>query len=104
MPCMDGLVSQSNIEAALLELGRALDNGDARVVVGDNGAVAFAGEWDRRGMSDVCAYRALLVANSWELRQAVARAEALAGRSIDRQMIETGVHSHDGGVTWAPGH
>lgn len=32
--------------------------------------------------------------------QAIARAEALAGRSVDKQVIGQGVHSHDSGKTW----
>ena len=30
----------------------------------------------------------------------IARAEALAGRTVDRKVVAAGVHSHDGGTTW----
>jgi hypothetical protein len=33
-------------------------------------------------------------------KTAIARAEALAGRSVNRQAVAQGHHSHDGGATW----
>lgn len=36
-------------------------------------------------------------------RAEIARAEQIAGRSVDRQVLAAGVHSHDGGKTWV-GH
>lgn len=70
------------------------------------GAVAFAGltEEERDGVTDACAYRRIMVSGSAVALAAIARAEQLAGRSIDKQMIATGFHSHDGGSTWHNGH
>jgi hypothetical protein len=58
----------------------------------------------RNGISDACAYRKLLASGSPALRAALAKAEAMAGRKVDPQAIASGVHSHDGGRTWNPGH
>jgi len=89
------------IDAALAELERKLAAGAVAVRIGTDGAVCFA-DWgtERRGVTDVCAYQTLAGRDSWELRQAVARAEALAGRSVSAATVAAGVHSHDGGRTW----
>ena len=34
---------------------------------------------------------------------AIAKAEQIAGRAVDRQVVGHGVH-HDGGISWHPGH
>ena len=93
-------------DEALRDLERALGLGTVRVQVGAQGAVAFEGwrEEDRAGLYDLCAYRKLSATNSPELRQAVMRAEALAGNKVNEQTIAAGVHSHDGGKTWNAGH
>lgn len=91
-------------KAALAKLAQALKNRTARVIIGANGAVAFQGWQDRGAISDVCAYRALMAANSPELRAAVARAEVTAGRAVDQKAVSAGTHSHDGGKTWHAGH
>lgn len=66
------------------------------------GAVAFSGVSDdeRTGITDACVYRRILVSGSQLALQAIQKAERLAGRSVDRQMVATGHHSHDGGETW----
>lgn len=85
---------------ALARLEAALKIGTVRAVVGRTGGVAFVGQWDRRGISDACAYRALTQKGSSELRMALAKAEAVAGRQVDKQAVAAGLHSHDGGKTW----
>lgn len=83
-----------------------LSAGKVKITIGTNGALAFNG-WngdDRSEITDVCAYRALSAENSWALRQAISRAEAQSGRKMNPQAIGAGVHSHDGGKTWHPGH
>jgi hypothetical protein len=104
MPCL----TQTNLTPAkklaqrdaLARLEKAIAAGTVRVVIGRTGGIAFAGwaDSDRNGVSDLCAYRAL--SNSPELRRAVTRAEALAGRQLDKRAISSGMHSHDGGHTW----
>jgi hypothetical protein len=78
-----------------------------RVVIDPmTGAAALAGWQDdsRRGVSDVCAIQKLMVENSWEWQQALAQAEAVAGRQMDLNAVSAGIHSHDGGSTWNSGH
>lgn len=96
---------QQQVKDAVARLEKALQAGTVTVKVGPTGAVSFAG-WgkERDDVSDLCAYRKLSSASSWALRQATARAEAMAGRKIDPRQIAAGTHSHDGGDTWHPGH
>jgi hypothetical protein len=59
---------------------------------------------DRDGVTDACAYRRLVVSGSALAKAAIARAEQLAGRQVDRRVLAHGAHSHDGGKTWHEGH
>ena len=70
------------------------------------GAIAFSGwsEADRANITDACAYRLLMATGSATAKAAIARAEALAGRTVNRQALAQGVHSHDGGHSWHHGH
>ena len=90
----------NDLAAALARLGAALAAGTATVIIGRNGAIAFKGWTDARGVTDLCAYRALTAANSAPLRRAIARAEAMSGNRVDARAIAAGTHSHDGGATW----
>lgn len=97
---------QSAVKLALARLEAALKRGKARVVISPSGAITFAG-WqgeERDDVTDACAFRKLTAANSWELRQAIARAEAQQGRKVNVRVVASGVHSHDNGKTWGPGH
>jgi hypothetical protein len=51
-------------------------------------------------VTDACAYRRIMATNSALARAAIARAEQLSGRSVDKAAVAHGMHSHDGGVTW----
>ena len=95
---------KTQIAQAVDRLNAALATGTVKVRVGATGAVAFVGTWQRDGISDVCAYRKLMVAGSPALRLAVAKAEAMAGRKVDARAVASGQHSHDGGSTWHKGH
>lgn len=75
--------------------------GTVKAVIGAQGGIAFKGWTDNRGVSDLCAYRALTASNSPALRKAIARAEAMSGRKIDARAIASGLHSHDGGRTFS---
>jgi len=97
---------RQQVDDALRLLERLLDARRVQVRIGPDGAGAFAG-WvkeDRAGVTDVCALRALAQQSSWPLRQAIARAEAVSGRKLNMTAVAAGVHSHDGGTTWHPGH
>ena len=104
MPC----TSQPNLtptqkqlmDQAIARLNAALGNGQASVVVGASGSIAFKGWNEREAVTDLCAYRALASRNSPELRKAIMRAEAMAGRKVDARAVAAGVHSHDGGHSW----
>jgi len=93
------------VREAVERLAAALRQGRVQVIVDRaSGAVAFTG-WDdtsRDGVSDACAYRALQ--HSPMFAALVARAQALAGRTVDKQAIAAGWHSHDGGKTFHRGH
>lgn len=79
-----------------------LKSGAITAKVGPKGQVTFVGISDdeRPGITDACIYRRVMVSGSQLAIQAIAKAERLAGRQVDKQMVATGHHSHDGGNTW----
>ena len=95
---------KTQIEKALERLEAALSMGSVSVAIGTNGAIAFNGWNDQDNVTDVCAFRALTVKSSFALRRAVVTAESRYGRRVNLNAVGEGVHSHDGGKTWAPGH
>lgn len=90
------------VERTLKELERKLRERAVNIEIGRQGAVAFKG-WkrDRNDVTDVCAFRRLSQAGSWELRQSIKRAEAQSGKRVNPQAVASGLHSHDGGNTWS---
>jgi hypothetical protein len=68
-----------------------------------SGAIAFVGMTDaeRGGVSDACTYRLIMATGTTLAKQAITRAEQIAGRSVNRQALTAGVHSHDAGATWS---
>lgn len=109
MPCETRLKTGQTIKARVLEvrevverLARGLARGTMKAVVGPTGGVAFTGLTDaeRDGVTDACAYRRLLATGSPLAIQAIQKAEAAAGRTVDRMAVAHGHHSHDGGATW----
>ena len=105
MPCMTEptLTAPQKLAQrdALSRLQSALAAGTVQAIIGRNGGIAFKGwlDADRKGVSDLCAYRALMHAP--EMRRAVFRAEAQSGAKLDPRTIAAGMHSHDGGSTWS---
>lgn len=97
---------KDEVRKALLAIERGIAKRLIRVRVGPQGAVAFDGvtEEERDGVTDACVYRMLMVSGSALARAAIARAEQMAGRSVDRRVLAGGTHSHDGGRTWNGGH
>ena len=109
MPCDTRLKPNQTIKARSDEvramvgrLASALASGRVKAKIGPTGAVAFDGltAEDRDGVTDNCAYRRIMATGSAMAKQTIARAEALAGRSVNKQALAHGHHSHDGGVTW----
>lgn len=113
MPC-DTFVPQdmtpkqrkAQIDEAIDRLNKAIEDGKVSVVVDKaSGSVGFKGDWgERNGVSDVCAYRKLSLKGSFAFKKALAKAELAAGRKVNEKAVAAGVHSHDGGKTWHPGH
>ena len=68
------------------------------------GAIAFTGlsEENRGGIRDGCVYRRIMTNGSALAKAEIARAEALAGRAVDKKIVGQGTHSHDGGETFHP--
>lgn len=91
------------IREAVEKLSKAIAAGRVNPVVGPQGAIAFQG-WDaaraESRMTDACALRQLMATGSALALQAIQKAEMLAGRKVDKQVIGVGAHSHDGGRTW----
>lgn len=109
MPCDTRLKPKQTIQERADEVRRAtsrlqarLMDGRVKVTIGPQGAVAFVGwsDEERDGVTDACAYRRIMATGSALARAAIAKAEQLSGRAINRQAIAHGAHSHDGGHTW----
>ena len=100
MPC-EASIGIERKTAAINALKKRLSEMTAFVVIGKNGSVAFSGWTENDGVSDLCAYRDLLQAQSFELRMWIKKAEVFYGRKIDPLAVEAGLHSHDGGKTWS---
>src|SRR5690242_6087210 len=106
MPCDTRPRPKQTMQERAAEVRRAVTGLDAmhkkrriKPVIGPQGAIAFAGwtEEDRAGVTDACAYRRIMATGSALAKAEIARAEQLAGRSVDRKIIGQGAHSHDGG-------
>lgn len=95
---------KEEVREAIAKLVAALASGRARAVIGPTGGIAFQGwtEEDRGRVSDVCAYRMILSSGSASAKAAIARAEALSGRSVSREAVAAGHHMH--GDHWHGGH
>lgn len=109
MPCDTRLKRRQTISERKIEVKKAVEKLSTGIVagrikpkIGPQGAIAFEGftEAERDGVTDACAYRRLMIEGSPLARAAIARAEQLAGRTVDKQVIGQGAHSHDGGRTW----
>lgn len=100
---------EQTLQQRIAEVRKAVSNLDAllrkrgvKVKVGPQGGIFFEG-WtalDRAGVRDSCAYRRLMATGSALAKAEIARAEQIAGRSVDRKVLATGLHSHDG-VNWS---
>lgn len=109
MPCDTRLKPNQTIKAraeevraVVVRIATALATGRVKPKIGPTGGIAFEGlsEADRDGVTDNCLYRRLLATGSATAKAAIQKAELLAGRTVDRQAVAHGHHSHDGGQTW----
>jgi hypothetical protein len=98
---------KAEVRTAIQALAAKLASGQAKAIISRaTGSIAFRG-WDEgetARVTDACAYRLLMATGSALAKQAIARAEQLAGRTVDRQALTAGWHSHDGGATFHKGH
>ena len=95
---------KAEVRGAIASLAAALASGQAKAIVSRaTGSVAFRGwvEGETARVTDACAYRMVMATGSALAKQAIARAEQLAGRTVDRTALTAGWHSHDGGLTWS---
>jgi hypothetical protein len=90
------------VREAVNRLATAIATGRVKVVIGPQGAITFQG-WDdasRDAVTDGCAYRRILATGNAMAKMHIARAEQMAGRTVNKQTVAQGHHSHDGGATW----
>jgi|SRR6185437_4329643 len=114
MPCDTRLKRGQTIQQRASEVRKVVDkvvagltSGRIQAKVGPQGSIAFAGltNEERDGVTDACIYRRLTQTAGASLAIAKLRqAELVAGRSVDKQALAQGHHSHDGGKTWHHGH
>lgn len=93
---------KAEVRKAVERISEGLASGRIKPVVSPKGAIAFTNVTDeeRDGVTDACAYRQLMVHGSTLAKLAIARAEQIAGRGVDKLIVGQGVHSHDDGHTW----
>lgn len=95
------------VRAARTRFNDGLASGKVKPVVDKKtGAIAFTGltETERDGVEDACVYRHIMSNGSMQAKLAIQKAELLAGRTVSQSAVNSGIHSHDGGRSWHPGH
>lgn len=95
-------VRAQEIKTVVAKVSIGLTSGKVKPIIGPTGAVAFTGisDLERDDVTDACIFRRIMATGSALAKAAIAKAEALAGRTINKQAIALGHHSHDNGVTW----
>jgi hypothetical protein len=98
---------KAEVKKVIYDVNSLIAAGKVKPVIDKRtGAIAFQGfdENLRDGVTDACVYRQLMISGSSLTKAKIAQAEQIAGRSVNRQAVGQGVHSHDGGHTWHNGH
>ena len=92
----------SEVRDVVTKVAAKLVSGLVKVKIGPTGGIAFVGLTDeeRDGVTDSCLFRRIMATGTATAKLAIQRAEQLAGRTVDRQALAHGHHSHDGGHTW----
>lgn len=93
---------KAEVQEAVTRLEKLLASRKVRPIVGPQGAITFEG-WqteERSGITDACAYRRIMASGTALARFEITKAEQLAGRTVDRRVLASGTHSHDGGRSW----
>src|SRR5512139_2970566 len=93
---------KKEVRKAAAAIDKMLAVNKVQAKIGKQGAIAFVGIPDnvRDGLTDACVYRRIVTSGSVAARQAIAKAERLAGRSVDKRVVAAVMHSHDNGTTW----
>jgi len=90
---------KAEVKKVIYDINSLIAAGKVKPVVDKlTGAIAFQG-FDpnlRDGVTDACVYRALMITGSSLTKAKIAQAETMAGRSVNKQALAAGVHSHDG--------
>lgn len=103
MPCDTKLKPRQTIQERASEIRRVTETasqrlaaGRLKVKIGPQGAIAFEGlsEAERDGVTDNCMYRRIMATGSALAKAAIAKAEQLAGRVVDRKVVAHGGHYH----------
>lgn len=106
MPCDTALLKNQTLTERKVEIKKAVSRLDQllaqkkiKPVIGPQGAIAFTGwtDTDRARVTDGCAYRRIMATGSALAKAEIARAEQLAGRSVNKQVVAQGVHAHEHG-------
>jgi hypothetical protein len=99
-------VRKSEVKKVMDTVAQGLARGRIKAKVGPKGGIAFVGLTDeeRDDVTDACIYRMIMRGGSALTRHMITKAEQLAGRGVDRAVVNGGHHSHDGGETWHEGH
>jgi len=97
---------KTEIKDVVEKLEKLIAAGQVKPKVGPQGAVTFVGwaDSEKRMVTDACAYRRIMATGTAATKLKLMQAEQLAGRSVSRQAVGQGVHSHDGGKSWHSGH
>lgn len=102
-PGQTAVERKAEVKKAMTQVDKLIAARKVQVVVGAQGAITFTGipAAERKGMVDSCIYNKLSRTGSAATKLAIARAEQAAGVRVNRAVVNSGVHSHDGGATWS---
>jgi hypothetical protein len=87
---------KDEVTQAIGRLNTLLAAGTVKAKVTPAGTVSFEG-WtteDRSRVTDACAYRRIMATGSGLAKAQIAKAELMAGRPINKQVISQGGHYH----------
>lgn len=94
---------QAEVRQVIADVNSLIAAGKVKPIIDKKtGAIAFSGIDDnlRDDVTDACIYRRIMVSGSALAKAKIEQAEAIAGRTVNKQAVAQGVHSHDDGKTW----
>ena len=103
MPCDTKTLPQQTLSQRKDEVRKSIAKLNSLLIakrikpfIGPQGAITFPG-WsgtDNGRVSDACGYRLIMATGSALARAEIAKAEAMAGRGVDKQVVASGGHYH----------